>query len=398
MEHHTTLNAELNNSCEKSKLTSWTKHVNHRGTVYTIRFSEKAAMFDPTAQEFLSTSDPIIYKPKSQFHINRDYSRMRKFNNNFVQPNSFENDISFGTSLGSNIHHSATVSYSCNQNNSQPITDAVNESSSFRVTEYHQSMADSNNSQLPSIEKDVLTAEILEFPPVQFECLEPQHCVQPLVELQSTATISPPVELHYASCELLPAVEEPAEMCFTPIQRNITILPNTSELSPTCHFENKLNFDSTIPNFSKTVNQAPEGFIAKYLSSSDILCDICSATVPSDTNMLFCESCSLHVCGNCLISCSYDHSLNCTDVLRYMRSDEKHLQYVPDSNNSSTISDDAQLSTDMDSVVPTWQPGFSFDSQFLDSLGQRLSATIKDTYRKSLLGISRDHDPGGFKD
>ena len=60
MERHTTLYAELNNSCDKTKLTSWTKHVNQRGTVYTIRFFDKAAMMDPNGQDFSSTSDAII--------------------------------------------------------------------------------------------------------------------------------------------------------------------------------------------------------------------------------------------------------------------------------------------------------------------------------------------------
>ena len=110
--------------------------------------------------------------------------------------------------------------------------------------------------------------------------------------------------------------------------------------------------------------------------------------------MLYCESCYLHVCGSCLLTSSYDHSLNCPDVLRYMRNNEKHPQYVPDSKDSSTISDSVQTPTDKDSVVPIWQDGESLIviESLMNSLQKRLSATVRGC---ALAGLSCDHDPGG---
>merc|ERR1712045_225009 len=88
------------------------------------------------------------------------------------------------------------------------------------------------------------------------------------------------------------------------------------------------------------------------MSDSDILCNICSAIAPNDTNMLYCDHCNLHLCGNCLLASSYDHSIHCPNVLRYMRSDEKHLQYVPDSKDSSIVSDSPAYELNSDAVVP----------------------------------------------
>ena len=116
MEHHTTLNDELNKSCKKSKLTSWTKHVNHRGTFYTIRFNDKEAILDPKGQGYPSNSTFIKYKPKSRFHINRDHFRMKNFKEHSLQESSSETGMFCDNSIAHGIHHSATVSSCLDQN------------------------------------------------------------------------------------------------------------------------------------------------------------------------------------------------------------------------------------------------------------------------------------------
>ena len=69
-------------------------------------------------------------------------------------------------------------------------------------------------------------------------------------------------------------------------------------------------------------------------------------------------------------------------------------QYIPDSKDSSTISDSVQTPTDKDSVVPIWQDGESLIviESLMNSLQKRLSATVRGC---ALAGLSRDHDPGG---
>ena len=69
------------------------------------------------------------------------------------------------------------------------------------------------------------------------------------------------------------------------------------------------------------------------------MCKSCSGTAPAGTDMLYCDSCFIHLCGNCMISNSFAHSQSCNNKLRYMSEHEMHLQYVPGSNNSSIISD-----------------------------------------------------------
>ena len=69
------------------------------------------------------------------------------------------------------------------------------------------------------------------------------------------------------------------------------------------------------------------------------LCGNCCATVPGDTSMLYCESCKIHVCGSCFFISSSDHSNKYSDTLRYMIKYEKHLQYVPDSIDTTQTSD-----------------------------------------------------------
>ena len=80
MERHSTLNNSLNDSCKNSNLTSWTKHVNKRGSVYTIRFDEGSAILDPNDPDNSKQIKNITYKPKSCNHAKRDFLRMKGFN------------------------------------------------------------------------------------------------------------------------------------------------------------------------------------------------------------------------------------------------------------------------------------------------------------------------------
>ena len=433
MERHTTLNDDLNRSCEKSKLTSWTKHINHRGTVYTIRFSDKEAILDPRDQENLSNVNSIIYKPKSRYHIIRDHSRLKKINKSSLPSHSFENDISFDTQLGSEIHHSEPVSFACDHHNRQVYNNDFTESVSFRLTDCPKPLDEQCHSSLPSIEKNMFTADLQECPPVLFKSLESHQYIQPLVEISPTVIVTPPVELNMPICNSQPILE-PVEPSYLPIKHDVIILPRDPEPGPKPlsltpinqpkHEQQSYNFDHISPIHAKTVDTTTEGYIEKYLHSSEILCDICCATVPKDMNMLYCDSCCLHVCGNCLLTCSLDHSINCTDILRYMRNDEKHLQYVPDSNdsytNNSVNSCNSYTNTRwfpdpntssinhshstcdtattrelfhkevMDALVPTFESHSVWVDSFMASIDKRVD-------EMKGLKQSRTHDPGGSK-
>ena len=406
MEHHTTLNEELNNSCETSKLTSWTKHVNHKGTVYTIRFLGKEAILDPKDQVNSIEATTVKYKPKSQYHITRDHSRMKKFNEHLLETSSIENELHFEThSIGSGIYHSAPVSPR-NQNNNHLSVNAVSEPTSFCLADCLHSMTESHHSKLPSIERAVFTADIHISPPVQFEsCTSQQENITPLVEQQATVTDSPQVEFHFSQYHPQPIQEVLLPPLPCPIQPDVVIIPfpETNPLSPIVSHsekEQKHELDSTSPMLDMLssyvdYDQSSDGLcVPKYFSNSDILCDICSAIVPNDTNMLYCDSCHLHLCGNCLLSSTYDHSINCPNVLRYMRPDEKHLQYVPkDSNDSSTVSDRSSISYDFnaDAIVPKLSHFEQAKSDFTNWIG----SLIAEKLRNNPSDLANTHDPGG---
>ena len=77
MEQQITLYKSLDESIKDCDLTSWTKHVNRRGIIYTIRFEHKAAILDPRDQHSDYPQSYTTYKPKSKYHANRDYKRMK---------------------------------------------------------------------------------------------------------------------------------------------------------------------------------------------------------------------------------------------------------------------------------------------------------------------------------
>ena len=123
MDRHSTLNDSLNQSCQKSKLTSWTKHVNQRGTVYTIRFSETTSILDPNDPDKSDHIQNIIYKPKTQYHVNRDFVRMRGFKNTSPLDRPVDNSTSGDLSYISDIYHSKHDSI-VNTQASQPDSNA----------------------------------------------------------------------------------------------------------------------------------------------------------------------------------------------------------------------------------------------------------------------------------
>ena len=50
--------------------------------------------------------------------------------------------------------------------------------------------------------------------------MEPQHYIQPLVELSAYVTITPPVELNMPICHSELISKDPAELFYTPFQRD----------------------------------------------------------------------------------------------------------------------------------------------------------------------------------
>ena len=248
MEHHTTLYEELNYSCETSKLSSWTKHVNYRGTFYSIRFHDKEAILDPKGQVNSLPSTSIKYKPKSRYHITREHLRMKNFNGNLTETSSIENDTHIDTySNRPGIYHSATVS-TCDQNSNHLSTNAGRESSSLCMTGCSQSMTENHQSNSPSNERDVLTADIHDSPPVQFEsCL----VMAPLVELQAEVAVSPQVELNLAEIHSQSIREAESLKCPSP--PTVVILPNPRANLPSPIVpHSKINLEHTIDSISTT--------------------------------------------------------------------------------------------------------------------------------------------------
>ena len=400
MEHHTTLYEELNYSCETSKLSSWTKHVNYRGTFYSIRFHDKEAILDPKGQVNSLPSTSIKYKPKSRYHITRDHLRMKNFNGNLTETSSIENDTHIDTySNRPGIYHSATVS-TCDQNSNHLSTNAGRELSSLCMTGCSQSMTENHQSNSPSTERDVLTADIHYSPPVQFEsCL----VMAPLVELQAAVAVSPQVELNLAEIHRQSIREAESLKCPSP--PTVVILPNPRANLPSPIVpHSKINLEHTIDSISPTTpayssyvdyaQTSTEGYVPKFMSDSDILCNICSAIAPNDTNMLYCDHCHLHLCGNCLLASSYDHSIHCPNVLRYMRSDEKHLQYVPDSKDSSIVSDSPAYESNSDAVVPKLTHFEQTKAKFFEWARPLLDSFTVQMLNKQF-ERSDNHDPGG---
>ena len=365
MDRHSSLNVSLNEDCQKSKLTSWTKHVNQRGTVYTIRFQESSAILDPSDPDN-SRPKKITYKPKTQYHINRDFTRMSGFKNSDLPVRPFHNNTIDDNSYISDMYHSKPNSYVNNQQANQAEYDssATQECVIGSDASSHDMHNDSPTQMLThnaSVAKTVHhTSEIQNPPLVEFESIDD---ILPLVCCKANESIPTHAHddaLYHASC-YSPIIQPPAELIsFSDELTSISEPCTDSSVTKPPHWDLLYNstsdFDSsfvTQPTLENKCGIDP-GYVEKTLSCNDILCNACSATVPSGTKMLYCESCSLHICGNCVLSQSHSHSITCRDELRYMSDTEMHLQYVPDSKDNSVISDCSQPpgNCDNNQVVP----------------------------------------------
>ena len=372
MERHSTLNNSLNDSCKNSNLTSWTKHVNKRGSVYTIRFDEGSAILDPNDPDNSKQIKNITYKPKSRYHTKRDFLRMEGYNASYSLAHCVERNAFCDVSYPSGIQPCKPVLDVNNQANQLPYqADESTHELVFCPGAHSQAMSDSDNNS-SSVVKQLHESETHTSPLVEFECIshilplvlcEATESRTPLVQFERAESLSSPVCHEHTNHISLPALNE--DICnhddsYSDFHHDY--IPDSSyESQHTLERGSDIIID--IDSNSGHVYSPPiAGYVEKELSSKDLLCNSCSATVPTGTDMLYCDSCSLHLCGNCMLSESYSHSLNCTNKLRYMRSNEMHFQYVPDSKDNSFISDISRPPESCDIAEDQKVPSSSYGS------------------------------------
>ena len=344
MEQHISLHKSLDESSKECDLTSWTKHVNRRGIVYTIRFAHKAAILDPRDQDSDASQNRITYKPKSRYHAKRDHMRIKEFNNNhlksFCDKNMYTDDFV--------MNHSETVPIQINQNSSHLTTHfiATSEHETSCLSEHSQPMSSDSQSHISPIEiHHAPETQILS--PVELESID--HVLPP-VQLQF-ASVSQPVHLAYAeSISPLwpPRTHQPDTVVTVSISReNDATMPSMSsddifpaeyEIDSSPDFSTVLKFpytDFTTYHVRENLHSHSNPTISAIEpSNKNFLCDECATTVPSIINMLFCDSCSFHSCGNCVLSGNSDfHSSNCRGTLSFMSDDKMQEQYVPTSRD-----------------------------------------------------------------
>ena len=356
MDRHSTLYDSLNDSCKKSKLKSWTRHVNQKGTVYTIRFDETSAILDQSDPDNSYQRNTIIYKPKSQYHVNRDFVRMRGFKNYSSIANPVHNSTVDDISYISDFYHSKPEPNVNTQLASQAecISPTTQESVSHSNASSH-AMPHKSPTNFASVEKVVHYASEFRIPPpVEYESTD---TFLPLVQFEATESMQTQNndELYHACCISPPCLKPPVEQ-ISLLSELISEPRNDSSYTDSPYCDSSYNpvsdFDFSFdPNNSQCILEKdfdshpthtndcspPQVLLQTHLSNSDVLCNSCSATAPHGTKMLYCDKCSLHICGNCMHS--YPHSVYCDGKLRYMNDSERHLRYVPDSKNNSTISD-----------------------------------------------------------
>ena len=359
MDRHLTLNKELNDSCDKSALLSWTKHVNQRGTVYTIRFEDRSAMFDSKDPGYFNAAKRVTYKPKSRYHLNRDYLRMHEFNytNTHARPHQKCDFDNSNSDFQSPISETA-LNVNNQLHNQHSTLMATTQLTTPRTNELSQALNTNCRPQISSVDKILKPpALILDSPLVQCESID---FVTSIVYHTADISLPPPVEFESAECVSLPEFRQSTENVLPPLLTPVfECKENSNETLDHCiSFESQCSRDHDFSYVSYSDTDSPiRDMVKKQLTSKDILCDSCSGTVPNGTNMLYCDVCFLHLCGNCVLSNSYSHSTTCDNKLRYMKETERHLQYVPDSDNS-TVSDctrppETAIQIDLDQEVPT---------------------------------------------
>ena len=212
-------------------------------------------------------------------------------------------------------------------------------------------------------------------------------------------TDTPSVELHYANRCPLPVLQGVAESLVLPGQPSVIIQPTSqatiaqqNQFVSDSPMELKNDFDINEPVLQENTkihyakSSSSDMRVPKYLSSSDILCDNCNAITPSNTKMLYCDRCHIHLCGNCILSFTHDHSTYCPNILRYMRKDEEHLQLVPSSDHSY------KKDNSKDAVVPSFDSYFnSLASACMNSFDKKVKKKMKELQSER----TQTHDPGG---
>ena len=369
MDRHKALNDSLNDSCQKSKLTSWTRHVNQRGTVYTIRFDESTAILDPNDPDKSNQAQKVTYKPKSQYHVNRDFMKMREFKSSNRFDRQADNYCFGDISYISDMYHSAPVS---TENTQDCQADSTHDSLLCSDACHHVMPHDfithaisgeklkihhASESIHPPVEYESI--EIIE-PLVQFEATEQQHTDKLYYAESHSPCLQPTAEITHVSDDV---VSEFSSDSYSRIDLEYNPASDAEDFSFGSPSDLQKYFQSNTTPVDDFV--PPVGYVAKSLSKTDILCNYCDATVPKDTNMSFCDTCLLHICGHCMIINSHSHSIDCHGLFRYMSETEMHLQYVPDSKDNSTISDSSRPPESVDQKVPQLETTASFIENLL---------------------------------
>ena len=329
------------------------------GIVYTIRFEDKSAIFDSDDPAYFENINTVTYKPKSRYHVNRDFVRMKEFNHSHSQARPFDEYDFEQNNAELENHHSKSVLMANSQHSTNTST---THGSSLCLNEFPQAMNTDCRPHISSVDKTLKPPPVIMDSP-QVEC-DSVDVIMPIVYLETAISLPPPIEYVSAESVSMPDMHEPTEHVLSPL--STPIFECKELISP------KYSLDPVSP-FSYA-DSPIRGFVEKQLTSKDILCDSCSGTVPNGTSMLYCDVCSLHLCGSCIISNSYSHSTTCGNKLRYMKETELHLQYVPDSDtDNSTISDCSrppETSTQVDQEVPcdSIQKDKSYIADLLNSL------------------------------
>ena len=373
MDRHKTLNDSLNDSCQKSKLTSWTKHVNQRGTVYTIRFDESTAILDPSDPDKSNHVQKITYKPKSQYHINRDLMKMTEFKSNTRFGSQADNHTFGDLSYISDICHSKPVSI---VNTQESQADSTQDSLLCSNASHHAMPYDFTTHAISGVK--LLQASLTQIhPPVEWESID---CIIPLVQSEASVSTHLHHDLNRVSCSLPLPIQPIAEQITVESENPEESIPEShscwSTDSPHCdllydptsdhdidfgHTKSTLESESEVDfSISIDTDESPlAGLIEKLPSSKDILCYFCNTSVPNDSFMLYCDACKIYSCEHesCRItmlarSTNHPHSSHCK--IRYMTVNESFLLYrdLDDyySKDNSTLSDNSRPPGNCDSI------------------------------------------------
>ena len=290
MEGHIVLKKLLDDLCDTKELKSWTVHQNNNSTVCTLRFHEAAAILD-LSDNSNSQQKTIAYKRKSTSQINRDKSRLDKFRRQ-------------------NSHH-----------NLRPEVETLR--------------CDNQSSDLyskPGLTQDPEYSSVLSATASLFHMSE--HSTDQLYEASSIESIcsEPSPELN------MPELNVPSSVNVVPASHsdcNAEILINFTD------FDND-NIATVMNNDLRDIsNTVPPYYNAESGDCSDILCSVCDALAPFNTNMLHCEKCNYHICGSCVVSPYNKHSVTCCATLVYLKPELKAaaMHHEPPDMNSQIVSE-----------------------------------------------------------